>query len=256
MGLSQLPQEIKMRRFFVPPEEFSKDIILISGPDAHHLKNVLRLKAGDQVIVFDGCGSEYLAAILAVDRETVRISLQMPVPQSKTEQLRISIGQALLRSQKMDLVMQKITELGAHAVYPFTCRRSVPIVSSRHMEEKRARWERISIAASKQCGRNILPSVHPVQPFSSVLAALQGYDLKLILWEKTSDINLKSVLAESLNQKMVCALIGPEGGFSDSEFDESVKAGFVPVGLGKHILRAETATLAIMSIIRYELGWC
>ncbi|HED01211.1 MAG TPA: RsmE family RNA methyltransferase [Proteobacteria bacterium] len=122
------------------------------------------------------------------------------------------------------------------------------------VSQKKNRWEKIAIEAAKQCNRHILPIIHDVQHLTSTLADCQKNDLKIILWEKVSDNNLKGVLTQAPAPEKVCVLIGPEGGFTSREVEEAARAGFIPVGLGRRVLRAETATLAIISIIQYELG--
>ncbi len=245
---------MNMRRFFLPGEAFSKESATIRGPDAHHIINVLRLKCGDRIRVFDASGLEYIATITSIANKTLTLKLEERLAPEEETLLRISIGQALLKAQKMDLVVQKLTELGVFALYPFTCERSVPMVTAEKMSYKKERWQKIAVEASKQCNRRTVPVIHNIQPLTSVLANCRENDLKIILWEKVSDTNLRRVLTQAPAPKKVCALVGPEGGFSVHEVDKAADVGFVPVGLGRLILRAETATLAIASIIQYELG--
>ncbi len=242
-----------MKRFFVSPEELPAETVTIRGPEAHHIKNVLRLKCAQTVTVFDGSGIEYLGTISSIGdgAVTIRLGQQQTV---ETTELHISIGQALLKAGKMDFVVQKTTELGASVVYPFTSERSVSTVSAKQMHPKKVRWEKIAVEAAKQCRRSLLPIIHEVQPLASLLTAVRDCDLKVILWEEVSDNNLRAVLSRVPRPKAICALIGPEGGFAGHEVQAALGAGFVPVGLGRRILRAETATIAILSIVQYELG--
>lgn len=245
-----------MRRFFLPGIASSAETATISGPDAHHLRNVLRLKCGDKIMVFDGTGCEYMATISAMTSKavTLRIEKQMAMAPEAEDLLRLSIGQAILKAQKMDFLVQKMTELGVSALYPFTCERSIPTVKTEKLSQKKNRWEKIAVEASKQCQRGTLLLIHDPQPLTSLLVNCQKHNLKIILWEKSSDTNLRKVLTRLPVPETVCALIGPEGGFSAREADKAIQAGFIPVGLGPRILRAETAALAITSIIQYELG--
>lgn len=243
-----------MRRFFIPPEAFSEEMATIKGSEAHHIRNVLRLKCGHQIRVFNGSGLEYVATISSITNKIINLRLEGQIASGEESLPCISIGQAILKARKMDLIIQKMTELGVFAVYPFICERSVPTGSIEKMSQKKTRWAKIALGAAKQCDRWTLPVIHDIQPLTSFLADCQKNDLKIILWEKTPDNNLKRVLTQSPAPKTVCAIIGPEGGFSGPEVDKAIQAGFTPVGLGRHILRAETATLAIISIIRYELG--
>jgi 16S rRNA (uracil1498-N3)-methyltransferase len=243
-----------MRRFFVPREVFSEETAVITGSDAHHIRNVLRLKCGDRIRLFDGSGLEYIATISAMTDAGVKLRLEEKISSEEESPLRLSIGQALLKARKMDFIVQKMTELGVFALYPFTCERTIPTGDMGKISHKKERWEKIAVEAAKQCNRHILPVIHDVQHLTSTLADCRKNDLKIMLWEKVSDNNLKRVLTQSPATERVCALIGPEGGFSAYEAEEAVRAGFIPVGLGRRVLRAETATLAIISIIQYELG--
>lgn len=244
-----------MRRFFVPREAFSEEHVVITDSDAHHIKNVLRLKCGDRIRVFDGSGLEYIATISAMTDASVELRLGEKISSVEESPLRLSIGQALLKARKMDFIVQKMTELGVFALYPFMCERAIPTGDIKKTPHKKNRWEKIAIEAAKQCNRHILPVIHDIQDMTSTLADCQKNDLKIILWEKVSDNNLKGVLTQAPATERVCALIGPEGGFTSREAEEAVRAGFIPVGLGRRVLRAETATLAIISIIQYELGY-
>lgn len=243
-----------MRRFFVSRDAFSEETAVITGSDAHHIRNVLRLKCGDRIRVFDGSGLEYVATISSMTDTCVELRLGEKINSAEESPFRLSIGQALLKAQKMDFIVQKMTELGVFALYPFTCERSIPTGDIKKLSHKKNRWEKIAIEAAKQCNRHILPVIHDVQHLTSILADCQKNDLKIMLWEKVSDNNLKGVLTQAPAPEKVCVLIGPEGGFSSREAEEAVRAGFIPVGLGRRVLRAETATLAIISIIQYELG--
>ncbi|MEW5949398.1 MAG: 16S rRNA (uracil(1498)-N(3))-methyltransferase [Thermodesulfobacteriota bacterium] len=244
-----------MRRFFLPREAFSEETAIIAGSDAHHIRNVLRLRRGDRIRVFDGSGLEYIAAISSMTDTGVELRLGEKISSVKEGPFRLSIGQALLKARKMDFIVQKMTELGVFALYPFICERTIPTADMEKMPHKKERWEKIAVEAAKQCNRHILPVIHDVQDMTSTLADCQKNDLKIMLWEKVSDNNLKRVLTQAQATERVCALIGPEGGFSAREAEEAVRAGFIPVGLGRRVLRAETATLAVISIIQYELGY-
>jgi 16S rRNA (uracil1498-N3)-methyltransferase len=243
-----------MRRFFVSRDAFSEKTAVISGSDAHHIRNVLRLKCGDRIRVFDGSGLEYIATISSMTDTCVGLRLGEKIGFAEESPLRLSIGQALLKARKMDFIVQKMTELGVFALYPFRCERSISTGDMKKISHKKNRWEKIAIEAAKQCNRHILPIIHDVQHLTSILADCQKNNLKIILWEKVSDNNLKMALTQAAASERVCALIGPEGGFSTREAEEAVRAGFIPVSLGRRVLRAETATLAIISIIQYELG--
>ncbi|MFH1148534.1 MAG: 16S rRNA (uracil(1498)-N(3))-methyltransferase [Pseudomonadota bacterium] len=241
-----------MRRFSLQ-SEIVQGRAVITGSDAHHIRNVLRLRRGGRIDVFDRSGAEYPATILSMTGDRIDILLDEKTCGEEIR-LRISVGQSLLKGQKMDFLVQKLTELGVSAFRPFISERSISRGDMVKMHQKKARWEKISVEAAKQCGRNTLPAIHDVCDFSSLLTACGRHDLKIIFWEKASDNNLRSILSAS-DPKEVCVLIGPEGGFPAGEVETAVGAGFLPARLGPCVLRAETAALAVVSIIQYELGY-
>lgn len=242
-----------MRRFFLQSEAI-QGRTLITGSDAHHIRNVLRLKSGHRINVFDNSGAEYTATILSISSDGIEVVLDEKI-RKEGDHLRISVGQSLLKGQKMDFLVQKLTELGVSSFYPFISERSIAQGEMVKLQQKKTRWEKISIEAAKQCGRSSLITLHDVQSFSALLSECQEHELKIILWERVTDNNLRSILSRASGIQDVCVLIGPEGGFPEREVESAVEAGFLPARLGPYILRAETAALAVASIIQYEIGY-
>jgi 16S rRNA (uracil1498-N3)-methyltransferase len=242
-----------MARFYVPQFQVDKGVLRVEGTEARHIRKVLRLKAGDPVTIFDGSAKEYDGPIVELGPSFVLIQIQKTSSPQKDSPLEITLAQSLLKGEKMDYVIQKATELGIRRIVPFFSSRSVPLLEKSKRLERQHRWERITVEASKQCGRAILPEVRSLQDYDEMLRLVPADALRFILWEREG-FPLKQVLKRSLEKKKVFFIVGPEGGLSEAEVEESKKTGFVPVTLGKRIVRAETASLCLLSILQYEWG--
>jgi 16S rRNA (uracil1498-N3)-methyltransferase len=234
-----------MHRFFIEPQAIDGSRATLAGPEAHHLRNVLRLTAGDGIELFDGTGAVYQAKI-----EHIGKAIELTIASRHTIAPRepaLFIAQGLLKGKKMDFLVQKATELGVTGFLPFhSAHCAVPALK----DAKTSRWEKITMEACKQCGRPIPLHLAAVSDFDSLLAAAEHYSGKLIFWEKETSTHL-SGLAPLASYPSVIALIGPEGGFAAEEIDKAGQAGFIPVSLGRQILRAETAALSVMAILQY-----
>ena len=242
---------MSLRRFFIHPRDITGETAQLKGPEAHHLRTVLRLSPGDPIIFFDGTGARYQARIERIlkDRVTVTIIGQS---QDLPQKVRLHLGQALLRGQKMDLILQKATELGVDAIWPFYSEHGIhkPLKDAQ-ME----RWQRIVLEACKQCDRAAPPEIYDAREISELMAAPPPCDARLIFWEHETRQTLTEVLSgQNKNCRSVFFLLGPEGGFSEAEVACAQKEGFIPVSLGKRILRAETATIAATAILQFTLG--
>jgi 16S rRNA (uracil1498-N3)-methyltransferase len=242
-----------MARFYVPQPHMDKGVLRVEGTEARHIRNVLRLKTGDPVTIFDGSAKEYDGFIVDLGPSFVLVRIQKTSSPQRDSPLEITLAQSLLKGEKMDYVIQKATELGIKEIVPFFSSRSVPLLEKSKRLERQHRWERITIEASKQCGRTILPEVRPIQDYGEMLRLVPSDTLRFILWEKEG-VTLKQVLKQSAEKKKIFFVVGPEGGVSESEVEESRKTGFIPVTLGKRIVRAETASLCLLSILQYEWG--
>ena len=226
---------------------------MIDDPqEVRHIRNVLRLGEGDPVILFDGEGKEYQASIVRVTQEKIILSLKPEAASVPMESpVRIILGVALLKAPKFDWLLQKVTELGVSEVVPFSSSHVVPRWGEGQTGNRRARWEKIAAEAAKQCGRAVIPQIHPLHSFGEVLAFDWGQATKILLWEKEKAGSLGETVAHSSE---VVVLIGPEGGFSDEEARQAQAAGFQPVRLGPRILRAETGGIAIVALLQFMLG--
>ena len=242
-----------MSRFYVPAPRIEKGMLRIEGNEVKHIRRVLRLKAGDGIIVFDSLGKEYEGTIVEEDTSSVVIKIQNIFLSKRDSPLEITLAQSLLKGEKMDYLIQKATELGVKEIIPFFSSRSVPLLEKSGRLKRHHRWGRIAIEASKQCGRGVVPKIEPLQDYSEMLRMASPDSLRLILWEREGG-KLKEVLERSKEKTRIFFIVGPEGGFSLDEVEEAKRAGFIPVILGKRILRAETASLCLLSILQYEQG--
>ena len=242
-----------MSRFYVPTPQIEKGMLRVEGNEVKHIRRVLRLKAGDEIIVFDSLGKEYEGTIIEETTSSVVIKIQNIFLSKRDSPLDVTLAQSLLKGEKMDYLIQKATELGVKEIIPFFSSRSVPLLEKSGRLKRHHRWGRIAIEASKQCGRGVVPKIEPLQDYSEMLQIASPGSLRLILWEREGG-QLKEVLERSKEKTRIFFIIGPEGGFSQEEVEEAKRAGFIPVTLGKRILRAETASLCLLSILQYEQG--
>jgi len=240
-----------MRRFFVQPDDISGQGAIITGDEAHHLRHVLRLKTGARITMFDGTGRTYEGKVTALTPEvTVEIDrFNRPVENRPS----LHLAQALIKPKKTDLVVQKATELGVDSIIIFT---SAYCSTNEPSESKQERWQRIAMESCKQCNRAVPPKINPLATITDCFEIAAGHDLKIIFWEESADLNLKDI-EKQIKKKPPLSMffmIGPEGGLTDEEVNLAKDHGFIPVTLGKQILRAETAGIAAAAILQFILG--
>ena len=245
-----------MQRFFV--ENIKGDTVLIEGTEAHHLKNVLRKKAGDEVLLFDGRGSEYKAKIEKIDESVVKTRIVSKIQKDIESKIKINLFQSIPKAYKFDFIVEKSTELGVSEIIPVVSERTQGdlIRDEGYSEKKLLRWKKIAVAASKQCGRITIPEILPISSFTNAVRSIQCIPkaVSIIPWECENKNNLKTVLKNFDSEiQTVNLFIGPEGGYSNSEIEAAKKNDIVPVSLGKRILRTETAPIVVISNILYEL---
>jgi len=228
--------------------------IEISGAEARHIQKVLRLKKGDEIVLFDGRGTEYWGTIESQRVNWVTVKIGKESTPRRESPIEVILGQGLLKGDKMDYVLQKTTEMGVSAIFPFISSRTIPKLGAERFERRWNRWKRIVVESAKQCGRTVPPKIEAMRDFSSILE-WAGRDLvKLILWEK-EEISLKERMGEiDRDSRKFLFLVGPEGGFCEGEISAARGNGFIPVGLGPRILRSETVGVAVLSILQYEFG--
>mgnify|MGYP000600315290 CR=1 FL=1 len=245
-----------MTRFLISPEDVEGERITIKGREVHHLRDVLRLRRGDRVICFDGEGREYEGVLESLSSAQAEVRIEKVRELKKESPLRITLAQSLIRSRKMDLVVQKCTELGIFRLIPVRTERSLVRLEGAKCRARQGRWQRKAEEAAKQSGGVKVPMIEEVADFYSLLDRVRDFDLGIIPWEEEREAgSLKKALTKGQPRpENILLLIGPEGGFTLQEVAEAGKAGLLPVSLGPRILRAETAAIATVAIIAYELG--
>lgn len=242
-----------MRRFFAPDINKDSKTALIKGAEFAHLKKVLRLKKGDEVRLFNGKGVELGGAVSSVNKDFVEVALCARVENKAESPLEVTLIQGIVKGYKPELVIQKAVELGAAKIFFYNAKRSVPALDAERSDDRMARWRKIALEAAKQCGRAVVPEVGFFPDLPQAVTGQSGL-LKIILWEGEANVAIKEVLKNAACKKGVVLLAGPEGGFDESEVASAISLGFTSVTLGPRILRAETAAIAALSVVMYELG--
>ena len=250
-----------MIRLFLPPEQLVSEQITITGDQAKYLSVVLRVKPGDPLTIFDGNGHKYECKIIKSHKKEIIAEQVSKEPYSVESPVSITLAHGIAKGEKMDLIIQKSTELGVRKIIPVITERS----QVKHTD-KLERWIKIATSASQQSGRDRIPEIEGTVsleeflyrqtrlPDPSLIPLSPVSRQGIIFSEQAQDRNLKKVLSEFKGTKNITLLIGPEGGFSRDEVDIAVEKGFTEASLGPRILRTETAPLAALSIIQYELG--
>jgi len=243
-----------MHRFYTTCQNISQDIILISDKNhVHHIRNVLRLKTKEEVVIFDDKGNEYSSIIEKILPKSVIFKIKKrrkSFPQKN--KLKITVACAIPKKSKMDEIIDKLTQLGVDRIIPLETQRVVIRLDEHKKILRHRRWEKIAQNASLQSQRSQIPVVEPIKDIRKVLSCAQDFDLKLIPTLMGKRKTLRETLRES-NPKNILVLIGPEGDFTPQEVDSAKRVGFIPVSLGDLVLRVETAALAVASFIRlYE----
>lgn len=235
------------RRFFAPPSAFNfgKRAVTLTADEARHLREVLRLKPGDEVSVFDGEGKEFRARVAQARREFAELDLDEEIPPARPESpLQITLAVALLKGEKFDLVVQKATELGVNKLVPLVTRYAdIKLRDESDANKRVARWQRISLEAAKQSGRAVVPEVSLPVTLDSL------FNDTCLLFSERGGHGLTQIETDA-----VTAIIGSEGGWSDEELDEARAAGVHIVTLGGRILRAETAAITATALLQHRFG--
>ncbi|MGD0115212.1 MAG: 16S rRNA (uracil(1498)-N(3))-methyltransferase [Dehalococcoidia bacterium] len=244
-----------MDRFFVPPGTLQSEHVELGGELSHRLRHVLRLRAGDRVILFGGSGFEYEVALDDTDGPSIGATVLGRSEGAPEPKVRVVLYQSVVKGERFDWLLEKGTEIGVARFVPLLASRAV-VRPGEERSEKRERWLRIVTEAAEQCGRSRLPELAPVMPLDEALSTAEG--LRLFLWEREEDASLRQALRRAASEgkapAVVSIFIGPEGGFTQEEADAAVAAGARSVSLGRRILRSETAGIVAVAAVLYELG--
>lgn len=242
-----------MPRIFIPPEGITKDEARLPEAEAKRLLKVLRMRPGDTLTLFDG-RKEYHAEIASLTAKAATVKITGAADRLTESPLPVILGQGFPKGEKFEWVIQKAAELGAAAVIPILVERSVKRPGPGDMEGRLLRFRKIATEAAGQSGRLKAPDIPCFMDLPMFVEHTRQADLKVVLYEGEKTRGLRQVLHASKDIKSVAVLVGPEGGLTEDEVLEAEAAGYVVSGLGPRILRTETAGLAALSIIQYELG--
>jgi 16S rRNA (uracil1498-N3)-methyltransferase len=252
-----------MHRFYISPENWNPDALSLSGAEAHHARDVLRMKRGDRAVLFNGRGREITAEIVDLTGGELRLR-KLHETETPPLRCRITLGQAIPKGKNMDLIVQKAVEIGAAEIAPLISERTIIDLGPKEAEQKQERWQQITVEAAKQCGQNWLPTVDAPRKLKDFFATAETNaspartDLRLIGSLQPDAIHLKKILGDYTDQhrdrpKNVLMLVGPEGDFTPAELALAKTNGCLPITLGPIILRVETAAIYCLSVLSYEL---
>lgn len=254
-----------MQRYFIAKEQFENNEVRLLGEDAFHAVRVMRMKAGDTFIASDGEQRVVLASVREASSTEVVAAIAEELPQNSEPSWSVTIAQALPKGDKMELVIQKGTEIGAYSFVPFQSERMIVQYDGKKEAKRLERWGKIAKEAAEQSHRCRVPAVEPVRSWRELVKSIASYDLVLFCYEREGDAAEGVGIRQALNSwssnrgsdtsaPSVLLMVGPEGGFTEREADEAEAAGAIIVGLGKRILRTETAGIVGLTCLLYEAG--
>ena len=244
-----------MYRFFVEPSQIQDKKIIITGSDVNHIRNVLRMKIGEEIAISNGIDNrEYRCGIEEYTEQEVICTLRFVKEDGVELPAKIYLFQGLPKADKMELIIQKAVELGVHEVIPVSAKRCVVKLDDKKAAAKVSRWQGIAEAAAKQSKRGVIPVVHDVMGMKDAVAYAHGMDVRMIPYELAEDMRrTKEIIGAVKAGQSVAIFIGPEGGFEEGEIRAALAAGIEPVTLGRRILRTETAGMTVLSWLMYHL---
>lgn len=245
-----------MQRFFVEPHQIDEEAhqIHITGSDVNHISNVLRMKSGEELWISDGSKYEYRCTIESFEPDEVLLHIVYSQEPEYELPCRIYLFQGLPKADKMELIIQKAVELGAYEIIPVETKRCVVKLDGKKSAKKTARWQQIAESAAKQSKRMLIPNVHEVLTFREALKYAESMDVRLVPYELARGMQeTKEILGAIEPGQSVGIFIGPEGGFEEKEIEAAIEGGAKPITLGRRILRTETAGLAILSVLMFQL---
>lgn len=248
-----------MHRFYISPEDWSPGALALTGSEAHHARDVLRMRIGEKVVIFNGRGREITAEVVDLGNDEIGLR-KLHEAETPPLQCRIILGQAIPKGKNMDFIVQKAVEIGAAEIVPIISDRTVVQVDAQSAAQKQSKWKQIAVEAAKQCGQNWLPHVHAPRKLAEVFSSVTGesFDLQLIGSLQPGARHLKKVLADYSSERQhrprtVLMLVGPEGDFTPAELALAHRHGCQPITLGPIVLRVETAAIYCLSVLSHEL---
>ncbi|PYK30302.1 MAG: 16S rRNA (uracil(1498)-N(3))-methyltransferase [Verrucomicrobia bacterium] len=246
-----------MHRFYIAPENWNRDALVLRDGEAHHARDVLRMKRGDRAVLFNGQGREITAEIVDLAKDEIRLR-KLTESETRPLRCRITLGQAIPKGKNMDLIVQKAVEIGAAEIAPLISERTIVDLDKTEAQQKREKWQQVAIEAAKQCGQNWLPTVRAPEKMKDFFSQSGAVDLRLIGSLQPDAIHLKKVLSDYAEQHRdrptsILMMVGPEGDFTPAELALAKSHGCQPITLGPIILRVETASIYCLSVLSYEL---
>ncbi|MBO7353405.1 MAG: 16S rRNA (uracil(1498)-N(3))-methyltransferase [Lachnospiraceae bacterium] len=248
-----------MYHFYTERSNISETRIKLTGEDVNHIKNVLRMKPGEELIICDGEGTDHYCRIASFDAGCVTADILESFGSKAELSTRLYLFQGMPKKDKMEMIIQKAVELGVYEIVPVMTKRVIVKLDDEKKEARKLeRWQAIAESAAKQSGRGIIPKIHPVMSYKDAVSYASELDANLIPYENadSSECGMESsraVIGGLRGKRSAGIFIGPEGGFEESEIEQAVRAGFKCISLGRRILRTETAGLAVLSVIMFEL---
>jgi 16S rRNA (uracil1498-N3)-methyltransferase len=242
-----------MPQFFIDKEFEQGEEVLISGKDAHHITDVLRLRDGDSLVLSDGQARSFRARIVSTSKAKVRAMVEAELPRRKSS-VEIDLAIAVIKQDRFELAIQKCVELGCSRIFPFTTARTSPARMVKDKARALLRWRRIALEAAKQSGLAKVPSIEEIVPFDHLIRTSSSYDVSALFYEGEDKTSISDLWRSGLKGNRHMLIIGPEGGFTRDEVDAAREAEVEILGLGTQILRAETAAIAALAIWQKESG--
>jgi 16S rRNA (uracil1498-N3)-methyltransferase len=248
---------MQRHRFYATPDSIDGATINLSREETHHLASVLRLKAGDQVFVFDGCGREYRCSIASLKNRCALLEIIEPLTNNVESPINLTLGQALAKGEKFDLIVQKATELGTRRIVPLVTENAAVTLKDKQAEKRLERWRRISLEALKQSGRRTIVEIAAPVALSEFVSEVElrpDASRALLVFSERGGVSIDEALKATARGVEVIALVGPEGGWSQAELELLSERGAKAVTLGPRVLRTETAAIVAVSLIQHALG--
>lgn len=243
-----------MFHFFAEQDQINAPYITITGTDVNHIKNVIRMKVGEQALISNRVDRDYLCEVEELCQDSVLFKIQSEVSDTTELPARIFLFQGLPKGDKMELIIQKAVELGIYQIIPVAMKRSIVKLDAKKEESKRKRWNMIAESAAKQSKRIMVPEVSGVMDFKEAVQLSRSFDLTLLPYESATGISgTREVIDKAEAGMDIGIFIGPEGGFEEAEVALAKEAGAHEITLGKRILRTETAGLCILSVLMFRL---
>lgn len=241
---------MRVLRLYLDQDLSKGSRVSLSPEQQNYLRNVMRITVGAKVCLFNGDNNEYDATVSSVDKKNVELNVEDVAVVDRESPLDIHLGQAITKGDRMDFSVQKSVELGVKQFTPLSTQHGVVNLKGDRLTKKIQHWQKIAYSAAEQCGRNVITVVHPEMTLEQWLVQQQASELKLVL----SPDARKTISDIPRPEKSICLLIGPEGGFSKEEVGQAEAAGFEAISFGPRILRAETATIAVLAAVQSHWG--